>query len=272
MADPSLEQGGLPLRAQQRIHEIASGQRKLFTSTLTTNETVMARATGLTPISQVMGSSIYHVGFQSTFGWSGGELATLTAAYDHARARALSRLEQEARALGAHLVIDVKLVQREYDWGEDLIEVSATGTAVRIEGHAPAPPVLTLLEADELYKLHKAGYWPVGIALGNCFWFEPHADCVSEGSWFSSELPTHTQAVQQARDLAVQRFRHFARHFQAAGVVGVKHHRRAREWEVESNNSSHTRFLVEMMVWGTAVIRRGDAAPPPRPKLVVDLE
>jgi uncharacterized protein YbjQ (UPF0145 family) len=177
-------------------------------------------------------------------------------------------MEQEARLLGAHLVVDVRFMGRGYEWAEDLMEFTAIGTAVRIDGRPPAPPVLSLLKVDELYKLHRAGYWPVGIALGHCFWHLSHADCTSEGTWFSSELPAHTQASQAARDLAVSRFRAFAAHFKADGVVGVKVHRHAHEHEHEG----HTRFSVTMMASGTAVVRQANASAPPRPRVVVDVE
>jgi uncharacterized protein YbjQ (UPF0145 family) len=266
-----LSQGGVPLRAQRRIHELNTGAQRIFTSTLTTSETVVARATGLTAVSQVMGSSVFHVGFKGYTSWSGGELEPLTRAYDRARSLALSRMQQEAQMLGAHMVIDVRFLGKGYTWAEDLIEFTAVGTAVRIDGQpVPQLPVLTLLEADELYKLHNAGYWPVGIAIGNCFFYARHADCIGEGSWFSQELPVHTQASQTARDLAVQRFRAFAAHFGAQGVVGVKMYRHAREREWESNDTKHTSFSIDMVVTGTCVVRRGDAKPPPRPRLVVD--
>jgi uncharacterized protein YbjQ (UPF0145 family) len=135
----------------------------------------------------------------------------------------------------------------------------------------PQQPALTLLSADELWKLHQAGYWPVAIAIGNCFWYVRHADCASEGSWFSSELVAHTQASMAARDLAVQRFRAFAHHFKADGVVGVRVDRRGRDEEWESNDTSHTSFELDLVVMGTAVVRRGNAGPAPRPQLVVDL-
>ena len=267
-----LARGGIPLRAQRRIHELHASARPITTSTLSTSETVVARATGLTPISQVMGSSVFHVGFRGFATWAGGELVPLTTAYDRARALALSRMQQEAQLLGAHLVIDTRFLGRGYAWGEDLIEFTAVGTAVRIDGQPPpALPVLTLLTADELYKLHRAGYWPVAIAMGNCFFYARHADCVSEGSWFSSELPVHTNASQVARDLAVHRFRAFAAHFGAHGVVGVKVQRNARDHEYESNNTSHTAFSLDLVVMGTAVVRRGNAEPPPRPPVTVDL-
>jgi uncharacterized protein YbjQ (UPF0145 family) len=264
-----LAQGGLPFRAQRRIHEHLTAPRPVFTSTLSISETLMAKATGLSPISQVMGSSIFHVGYNGWSSWGGGELTALTHAYDRARALALSRMEQEARMLGAHLVIDVKFLGRGYDWADDLLEFTAVGTAVRMEGAPPAPPVLTLLKADELYKLHRAGYWPVGIALGNCFWYVRHADCVSDGSWYSSELPMHTEASQAARDLAVGRFRAFAAHFKADGVVGVEVHREAHD----HHENGHTMLSVDMTVSGTAVVRRPKPPTdkPPRPRVVVDL-
>ncbi len=272
LSQQQLAQGGLPLRAQRRIHELNAGGRAVFTSTLSTSETVVARATGLSPISQVMGSSVFHVGFRGFTTWTGGELVPLTRAYDRARALALSRMQQEAQLLGAHLVIDTRFLGRGYDWGQDLIEFTAVGTAVRLDGQPPPPlPALTLLTADELYKLHRAGYWPVAIAMGNCFFYARHADCVSEGTYFSSELPVHTQASQVGRDLAVSRFRAFAAHFGAHGVVGVTIQRDARDHEYESGGRSHTAFSLDLVMMGTAVVRRGQAEAPPRPPLVVDL-
>jgi uncharacterized protein YbjQ (UPF0145 family) len=103
--------------------------------------------------------------------------------------------------------------------------------------------------------------------MGNCFWYEPHADCAGEGSWYSQELPTHTRAAVSARDLAVGRFRQFAAHFKADGVVGVRAVRRARDHEY----NGHTIFHIEMVLMGTAVVRRADAKEPPRPLLVVNV-
>jgi uncharacterized protein YbjQ (UPF0145 family) len=271
----SIAQGGLPLRAQRRIYETnAPGARPIFTSTLTASESVVARLTGLEPISQVMGSSVYHVGFKGYAStWAGGELTALTTAYEHARSRALSRMQQEATLLRAHAVVDVRFLSRGYEWGEDLLEFNAVGTAVRIQGAPPVEqPALTLLKADELWKLHRAGYWPVAIAMGNCFWYTPHADCFGEGSFYSSELPAHTRAASSARDLAVKRFRNFAQHFRADGVVGVRVARDGRdhEWS-RGKDDDHTAFSLDLVVMGTAVVRRETVAPPPRPPLVVDL-
>ena len=267
-----LQQGGLPLRAQRRIEELRASPRPVFTSTLTTSELVAARASGVTPLSQVMGSSIFHVGFRGFTSWVTGELVSLTAAYDRARSLALSRMQQEAAMLGAHMVIDVRFLGRGYDWADDLVEFTAVGTAVRIADRPPPPqPVLTLLTSDELVKLRHAGYEPVAIAMGNCFFYARHADCASEGSFWSSELPVHTQGSQLARDLSVQRFHAFAQHFHTDGVVGVRVIRRARDHEWESNDTKHTSFHVDMLVMGTAVTRTAPASTMKAPQILVDL-
>lgn len=270
----SLEGGGLPLRAQRRLYELTHSQRPIFTSTLSPSEGLIAHAAGLQPITQVMGSSVYHVGWRGyAMGWKGGELEPLTAAYDHARQLALSRMYQEAAMLRAHLVLGCTLVQRGHEWGGETLEFTASGTAVRWVGAPPAEaPVLTLMQADEVSKLHHAGYWPVGIASGNCFWYERHADCSSEGSFWSSSLPVHTRASQRSRHLATERFRASSQKLGAHGVVGVRVGRYARDIEYEVNNSSHVNLVMEVSLLGTAVARRGDAGAPPRPRLVLDLQ
>jgi hypothetical protein len=49
------------------------GAPGVFTSTLSPGEHVVAGMTGLEPVSQVMGSSVFHVGFASAVqGWGGG--------------------------------------------------------------------------------------------------------------------------------------------------------------------------------------------------------
>lgn len=270
-----LARGGIPRRAEQRIQNLHWSKQPIFTSTLTPAESVVTRLTGLRPITQVMGSSMYHVGFIGMQSWNrGGELAMLTHAYESARGLALSRMAQEAALLRAHLVLDVKLHTRDPRWSDDLLEFTAVGTAVRLEGHAPPEwPALSLLEPDQLLKLHHAGYWPTGIAIGNSFWYEPHADCMSEGSFWSSELPVHTRAAMTARHYAVQRFHDSARRLNADGVVGVRVDRKSRDREYEINDSQHTSLHLDLVVMGTAVVRRTDIQiqAPPRPKLVVDL-
>ncbi|MEP7123279.1 MAG: heavy metal-binding domain-containing protein [Byssovorax sp.] len=268
----SIEAGGIPLRAQRRIAELHASQSPIFTSTLSPAETIVCRQNGMEALSQVMGTSMYHVGWSGYSTYDCGELGVITAAYERARELALSRMQQEAMLLRAHAVVGVVVKESGHAWSGDTMEFTAVGTAVRIAGMAPVQfPALSLMNADELYKLHSAGYWPTGIAMGNCFWYDPHADCFGEGNWASSELTSHSYASHSARRLAVERFRAFAQRLGGDGVVGVRVRRAGRDSEYEVNDSKHTSFTLEVMLLGTSVVRRGEARPPPRPLRVLDL-
>ncbi len=56
-----VKNGGIPLRAEQRLQEEAGEHRRLFTSDLTVSEFILTQHAHCEPISQVMGSCIYHV-------------------------------------------------------------------------------------------------------------------------------------------------------------------------------------------------------------------
>ncbi len=135
----ALERGELPLRAQRRLGEIGkTGGSGLFTSDLSVGEFALAHAIGLRPLAQVMGSSIYHVGWQQQPGGWGmqmgaisQELTVVSEAWNAARLRAFARLEQEATLVGADAVVGVRLTVGSHDWAAGSIEYVAVGTAVR---------------------------------------------------------------------------------------------------------------------------------------------
>ena len=118
----SLEAGGLPTRASQRLAEEQAAGHPLFTSDLSTNEFLLTLEQGYQPLSQVMGSSIYQVGWQYTrqYTWdtNAQELGNVSKAHQQAAILALGRLEQEAKLLRAHGVIGVRFSSRGYDWGK----------------------------------------------------------------------------------------------------------------------------------------------------------
>jgi uncharacterized protein YbjQ (UPF0145 family) len=156
----ALTQGGLPLRAQQRLGEIGKAKSSFFTSDLSVDEFALVHALGLRPISQVMGSSIYHVGWQqrpgSFGGWQPGgvsqELTVVSEAWNTARLRAFARLEQEAKLVGADAVVGVHLTKGQHDWAAGAIEYVAVGTAVRAEGAEPVErPALTDLSGQDTW-------------------------------------------------------------------------------------------------------------------------
>jgi hypothetical protein len=92
-------QGGIPLRAQERLMHEAGPHRKLFTSDLSVSEFVLTRDVRVEPISQVMGSSIYHVGQIADYKGQTGEISVISDAHRTARGRAVSRCHVSIKRL-----------------------------------------------------------------------------------------------------------------------------------------------------------------------------
>src|SRR5947209_1076980 len=126
---------GIPESGRERIQrmkqEVARG---FFTSDLSVNEFLLVKQSGFEPLGLVLGSSIYHIGWQQA-GWNQSqELAVLTQAMYHARELAMTRMEEEADQLGADGIVGVRLDIGRYEWGADLAEFISVGTAVRHRG------------------------------------------------------------------------------------------------------------------------------------------
>ena len=262
----ALQAGELPPQAQRRLQE----QRKLgdnfFINDLTSSEHILTQEAGYEPISQVMGSAFYKVAyrgyFQGAYG-STGELAVLSHAQMAARELAVHRLRQEAQILGADGVIGVHLKAGNYDWSTNLVEFTAIGTAIRVHGRPTEDkPFTSDLSGQDFWTLLRAGYRPVGMVMGNCVYHVAHQ---SFGQWFNTvgqnvEMTNFTQALYDARELAMERMQAEATHLQAEGIVGVNIHEGSYGW------SSH---VIEFFTVGTAVIAMRADHIIPAPQLVL---
>ena len=140
-----IERGGITVAAERRLSELRA-QGGLFTSDLSVNGWALAHQLGLRPLSQVMGSSIYQMGYQGAWGqgeWGGMglaqtymvELTTLSQALNEVRTRALGRLAEEAKHVGADAVVEVdtRAGESSLETGSVSLEHTVFGTAVRRE-------------------------------------------------------------------------------------------------------------------------------------------
>src|SRR3989442_5676975 len=131
---PQPPQGSdLPSHARERLN-IMRGDAKhhsLFTSDLSVNEFLLVREAGFDPVGLVVGSSIYHIGYQRANWNQNQEMNVLTQAMYHARELAMTRMEEEADTLGSDGIVGVRLEVTRYEWGEGLAEFMAVGTAIK---------------------------------------------------------------------------------------------------------------------------------------------
>jgi uncharacterized protein YbjQ (UPF0145 family) len=257
---------GIPADGLKRL---AQGRQGLFTSDLSVNEFLLVRDAGFEPAGLVIGSSIYHIGFQAPS--SGGvELTVLSQAMYAARELAMTRMEAEADELGADGVIGVRLEVGRHDWGEDLAEFIAIGTAIRHGRGEPnrAPngrPFTSDLSGQDFWTLLRAGHRPVGMVMGSCVYHVGHRGFFQAAaqSGQNVELTNFTQALYDARELAMARMQDEAESCQAAGIVGVQIQENRHSW------GSHT---VEFFAIGTAVVPIPDAPGIESPTPVLSLD
>lgn len=286
----AIEAGGIPLEAQARLDELRR-RGSFFTSDLSVPEFLVAKEAGFHPISQVMGSSFYRVGWQRMPGslgfgaqaagglgpgsWAGYgpgqtvELETQTEAWNEARRLALGRLREEARRAGADAVVGVRLERGRYDWAAGMIEFVATGTAVRSERYELGEePGLSNLTGQDFAKLFRAGYWPVGLVAGSTVayvvtgWQQQSRSGGLLGGLRNQELPDFTRGLYDARTRALARVTRQSHELGAHGLVGVEFDRHQHVHE-RGGNSGFTDLVIEMHVLGTAIVELAPSAEPP---------
>jgi len=246
---------GLPKDALRRLGEL-QGKDALFTSDLSVNEFLLIKEAGFHPRGLVVGSSIYHIGFQ-TKGWSTSrEVQTLTQAMYAARELAMSRMEEEAAVLGADGVVGVRLDVGFYEWGRGTAEFLALGTAVSAEdgGNWKTPegkPFTSDLSGQDFWTLLQAGHAPLGLVMGTCVYHVAHQGMFKAMGNIgqNKEMPNFTQALYEARELAMERMQDEAKKVGAEGIVGVQIQEKSHVW------GSHT---IEFFSMGTAVRKLPD--------------
>ena len=77
------------------------------------------------------------------------------------------------------------------------------------------------------------------------------------------ELPNFTQALYEARELAMTRMQDEANELGASGIVGVRLEEKSHQW------GSHT---IEFLSLGTAVVKTSDDVTLPTPTTIISLD
>jgi uncharacterized protein YbjQ (UPF0145 family) len=265
---PPAQLEGLPQDALRRLNELR-GKDALFTSDLSVNEFLVIKEAGFHPRGLVLGSSIYHIGFAAR-GWSTSrEVTQLTQAMYSARELAMARMEEEAEVLGADGIVGVRLDVGFYEWGRGTAEFIAIGTAVSAEDGgnwktAEGKPFTSDLSGQDFWTLLQSGHAPLGLVLGTCVYHVAHQGMFQAmgNVGQNKEMPNFTQALYEARELAMERMQEEARKLSAEGIVGVQIQEKSHVW------GSHT---IEFFAMGTAVRKLPDREIE-KPRMVLSLD
>jgi len=221
---------GIPASGRERLEQNREG---LYTSDLSVNEFLLVTQAGFDPVGLVVGSSIFHTGFQLAGPTASQEMTVLSEAMYSARHLAMTRMEEEADQLDADGIV-VK-------HREGVLHRAPSGR-----------PFQSDLSGQEFWTLLRTGHRPVGMVMGSCVYHVgrrgPLKTLGQTGR--NVELPNFTQALYDARELAMQRMQTEAKELGAEGIVGVSLTERTHGW------GSH---VIEFFALGTAIIRSEDA-------------
>jgi uncharacterized protein YbjQ (UPF0145 family) len=238
--DPTSTEG-LAEHASERLQMNARG---LFTSDLSVNEYLCVEKAGFEPVGLVVGSSIYHIGFQQSSWKASQEMGVLTQAMYSARELAMTRMEEEADQLGADGIVGVRLEVGRYEWG----------TAIKHKGgkvhRAPnGRPFTSDLSGQAFWTLLQTGKRPVGLVMGTCVYHVAHRGMIQSmrQTGQNVELEQYTQALYDARELAMERMQKEAEAI-GDGVLGIV------EVKLQANNHGWGSHVIEFFAVGTAVV------------------
>jgi uncharacterized protein YbjQ (UPF0145 family) len=293
-----IEQGGITVAAERRLSELRE-HGGLFTSDLSVNGWALCHQLGLRPLAQVMGSSIYQMGYQASWGQGGSwgplglgstfmvELDTLSQALNEVRSRALGRLAAEALHVGADAVVGVntRAGESNLETGSVTLEHTVLGTAVSRGDRASGigqrheRPVLTELSVADFAKLVRAGFQPLGIVAWSSVFFAGYAygPGIGAGEMMLGPVQTYelrefTQAFYNARETVMARLSDQAKALGAAGIVGMRIGHSAVRHTLSGGMSSRERsgLMVTFNAIGTA-IRQAEQAQLYPPEMTIDL-
>jgi uncharacterized protein YbjQ (UPF0145 family) len=244
----------LPAHARERLAEMrgSAEDRRLFTSDLSVSEFLLVKEAGFDPVGLVVGSSIYHIGYQRAAWAQNQEMTVLTQAMYHARELAMTRMEEEAEALGADGIVGVRLEVSHKEWGNHVAEFVAIGTAVMHRGEPRRfrnkhdRPFTSDLSGQDFYILLRSGYRPLGMVMGNCVYHVAQQGVAGALQTLgrNAEMVTYTQALYDSRELAMERMQKEAEALGAKGIVGADVHENSHTW------GAH---VIEFFAVGTGV-------------------
>ncbi|MGH3509013.1 MAG: heavy metal-binding domain-containing protein [Nocardioidaceae bacterium] len=252
---------------QLQPDEIASARlgeaAKVWTSDLSVSEFALLDTAGFAPREFVMGSSVFHIGWQQQNLRQSTELQVLSQAMYTARMNAMSRMIAEADQVGADGVVGTRLTFRQHGLSSDHIEFIAVGTSV-VSKESPGTyrrpdgqPFTSHLNVQDFYTLLRTGHAPVEFVMGVCVWHVAAQGIMQTLKQVGRnvEMPQWTQGYYDARELALTRMQQEGERVQADGITGVEWS--ASEWMW----GAHT---LEFFTSGTAVrkIAAGNAVEP----------
>lgn len=261
--------------------------RKAALSDLSPTEFLTLARLGFHPRGLVVGAAVYDAGWGNILNFGTTELTNLSQAMRTSRRLALSRMREQADALGAMGVVGVRLEVEHHSWhgGHNVARFLAIGTAIGFDEEYAAPelegaptlrvaggPFTSDLSGQDFVLLLRAGYRPVTVAMGTCVYhLGPQIGLAFSGN---KEIDAYTKAFMNARETAME---NMLKDLQKEIPSGIDHPVGVVGMTVEEVAHAGAKNVIEFSAVGTAVthLRPEDkrrAEKLPEPHVVVPLD
>lgn len=239
------------------------------TSDLSVDESLLLHSFAWEPTDLASGVSVQSVPFTIWNPIVGqaepSELSVASQGMTEAFAGAAEQLRHDCAQSGGHGVVGVEV---ELEIERTAIRVSLTGTAVRPIGKGASKlgrPFVTDLSTKDFVLLNRAGWTAVELAFGAAFVIAPYQRIRQFLAQVSQniELVNLTQALQTARERAMERMQQRALQDSGTGVVDVK---------ILDGPITHSSHVLAFVCYGTSVRLAGESHQRIEPQLVLPLD
>jgi uncharacterized protein YbjQ (UPF0145 family) len=153
------------------------------------------------------------------------------------------------------------------DFNPDLAEFVAIGTAIadpEIDWKVDGSPFTSDLNGQDFWSLVHSGYRPLGLVMGNCVYHVAHqkTNQFLKTAGKNVEMENYTQAIYDARELAMERMQKEALDLGATGIVGM---------DISEGTYGWDKHIIEFFAVGTAIAPAQEKHYIPNPQLMLSL-
>lgn len=262
VAVKALLNGDVLPRARHRIENHVSNGKRLFATDMTAKEHILMEECGMQPLGTVMGTCFYRIGLINRTQRITGEVHAIAEAYRMAREQAVHRMKREAALYGADGIVSVRIKSTKPDYGSDLVEFTAIGTAVKVHGwekeDLEGGPFTSELNGQEFWQLIHAGYRPVNIVFGICTYYinsDYTTRMLTVRGWRAGNQEVHqwTSGFYESRERAIQGLQEDIAEHRADGCVGMSVDCDLEDIEYEINDTTYLDLLITFTAVGSSI-------------------
>lgn len=230
-------------------HEGARSEKLAFSTSADGQELYCQLDCGFMPLKFVFGNVAYSIGVGGGIvgglrSLARGEVKEFSDVFNETRHRALWRITEEARTVGANAVLGIQTTILPLNGMQEMVMVGTASRHADLDPRHKETPITSDLTNEELWNVWHMGYQPIQLVLGVSVYSLGFVGSFTSAfkSLVRGEIHELSSLIYEARENAIRRIRADAELVGADDVVGIKTY-------VYNLGSG----LIEFMAIGTAV-------------------